>query len=128
MRPLAVLDRLADDRDPGRVQQLAQLPEIVAGFERGDAERPLLGTSCSRFAASRGLADAALSRSLHGTQSSGLRMALRARGQPDSRRPGTLVRAAATTFATNGARVLGRRVRPVQRHDGDIVAQAIDRR
>jgi hypothetical protein len=65
MRLLAVLDRLADDRHAGRVQELAQLAEIVALFERGDAERALPGASCSGIGAGLGLTDPALARSLH---------------------------------------------------------------
>ena len=42
MRLVAVLDGLADDRDARRAQQLAQLGEVVAVLEGGDAEGALL--------------------------------------------------------------------------------------
>ena len=42
VRLLAVLDDLADDGDARGAQQLAQLGEVVARLERGDAERALL--------------------------------------------------------------------------------------
>jgi cephalosporin-C deacetylase-like acetyl esterase len=60
-----VLDDLTHDRDAGRAQELVQLSEIVALFERGDAERALLGAPCSSFGAGLGLTDAALTSSLH---------------------------------------------------------------
>ncbi len=42
MRVLALLDQLADDRDAGRAQQLAQLVELLGGvLARGDAQRAL---------------------------------------------------------------------------------------
>jgi hypothetical protein len=43
VRGVAVLDGLADGRDAGRPQQLAQLGEVVALRKGGDHERTLLG-------------------------------------------------------------------------------------
>jgi hypothetical protein len=40
---VAVLDGLADHRDAGGAQELAQLGEVLAVRERGDAEGALLG-------------------------------------------------------------------------------------
>ncbi len=65
MRLLAVLDDLPDDRDTRRAQQLAQLGEVVAHFERGDAERALLRAALVGIAGRRVLADTALAGSLH---------------------------------------------------------------
>ena len=45
MRLVAVLDRLADDRHARGAQQLAQLGEVVALGQRGDAEGALLRAS-----------------------------------------------------------------------------------
>src|SRR3954471_21073555 len=45
VRRLTVLHRLADRRDAGRAQQLAQLGEIVALLEGADRERALLGAA-----------------------------------------------------------------------------------
>jgi hypothetical protein len=42
VRLVAVLDRLPDDRDAGRAQQLAQLGEVLALLQGGDAEGALL--------------------------------------------------------------------------------------
>ena len=64
MRRLAVLDDLADDRDAGGAQQLAQLGEIVALGQRGDAERALLGAPRARFAGTARLAAAAMATAL----------------------------------------------------------------
>ena len=54
MRLLAALDHLADDRHAGGAQQLAELGEVVALRQRGDAEGALAG-------ALRGLGSVALS-------------------------------------------------------------------
>jgi hypothetical protein len=59
-----MLDGLADDRHAGRAQQLAQLGEIVAVLERGDAERALLRAPLARLVARATLADPAVSRFL----------------------------------------------------------------
>ena len=71
VRLLAVLDRLPDDRHAGRAQQLAQLGEVVAVLERGDAERALLRASLARLVLAATLADPAVSRLLHHVQSRG---------------------------------------------------------
>ena len=70
MRLLEVLDDLPDDRDAGRAQQLVQLGEVVAGLERGDAERPLLRAPRRLLVVAAMLAGAAVARSLHPIQSS----------------------------------------------------------
>lgn len=73
MRLLAMLDRLPDDRDSGRAQQLAKLGEIVSLLQRGDAVRALPGATLIGIAGSRVLADTALTGSLHVRQSSPVR-------------------------------------------------------
>jgi hypothetical protein len=45
---LAVLDGLADHRDARGAQELAQLGQVVARVEHGDAERALAGAALLR--------------------------------------------------------------------------------